>query len=102
MTYQTRQHIPTILSNHQEWLRLVMSNQFPLTENERNLRGDISGLEFEDTDFSDCDLSYMNLENTTFTNCKFINTNLKGAWACYASFENCLMILTNLRNVYGT
>jgi|GEM_PF-2203870 uncharacterized protein YjbI with pentapeptide repeats len=89
------------LENHKEWLRLVFSSSIALTEKQRNLRGDLSGWEFEHNDFSNSDLSYMNLSSTSFVNCKFIKTNLKGVWAPDSYFDHCLMILTDFSNVYG-
>ncbi len=97
----TKPNLPDLLAKHQEWLRLVHSNQAPLTEDQRNLRGDISGLRLSREDFSDRDLSYMKMENTHFEECIFINSTLKGVWALDVYFDGCEFIETNLSNAYG-
>jgi len=101
MPTQPKPNLPDLLAKHQEWLRLVYSNQAPLTEDERNLRGDISGLRFSKEDFSHCDLSYMAMENTHFEGCTFINSTLKGVWALDVYFDDCLLIDVNFSNAYG-
>ncbi len=101
MKFQLKPNLPTILSNHQEWLRLVHRSQSALTEEQRNLRGDISGLRLKQETFSNCDLSYMNLENTHFEGCSFINSTLKGVWALDAYFDECEFVETDLSHAYG-
>ncbi len=101
MLSQLKPNLPTILSKHQEWLRLVHRSQSALTEDQRNLRGDISGLRLKHEIFSNCDLSYMNLENTHFEGCTFINSTLKGVWALDVYFDECEFVETNLSHAYG-
>ena len=101
MPTQLKPNLPDLLAKHQEWLRLVHSSQSPLTEDQRNLRGDISGLRLTNETFSNCDLSYMNLENTHFEGCTFINSTLKGVWALDAYFDACEFVETNLSHAYG-
>jgi uncharacterized protein YjbI with pentapeptide repeats len=101
MPYTETINFKRVVENHQEWLRLIHTSPLPLTEEQRNLRGNLKDMKFKGEDFSDLDLSYMNLENTHFEECKFIKSSLKGAWALNAHFDKCLMILTNLSNIYG-
>jgi uncharacterized protein YjbI with pentapeptide repeats len=101
MLTQLTQGLSTVLAKHEEWLRLVHNNQAPLTAEQRNLRGNISGLRFSKEDFSHYDFSYMSMENTHFDKCTFINSTLKGVWALDVSFDGCLIVDTNLSNVYG-
>lgn len=101
MSTNLETHLQSILSKHQEWLRLVHFSQSPLTEDQRNLRGDISGLRLKQETFSNCDLSYMNLENTHFEGCSFINSTLKGVWALDAYFDECEFVETDLSHAYG-
>ena len=92
--------ISSVLAKHQEWLRLVHHHDKPLTEDQRNLRGNISGLRFSHEDFSNRDLSYMKMENTHFVGCTFSRSILKGVWALDIHFDECLMVETNLSNAY--
>ncbi len=48
MNFQLKQNLPSVLSKYQEWLKLVHHKQFPLIEEQRNLRGDLSGFYFKD------------------------------------------------------
>lgn len=101
MKPQLTPDLSLILSNHRDWLRLVHTKKAPLTEQERQLRGDLSGLEIKDYRFSYLDLSYMTLERTHFEGCTFVQAALKGVWALDVHFDNCLMQETLLCNVYG-
>jgi len=101
MLLHLKPNLPTILSNHQEWLRLVHHHDKPLTEEQRSLRGDISGLRFSQEDFSDRDLSYMKMENTHFGGCTFVNSTLKGVWALDVYFDECEFVQTTLSHAYG-
>ncbi|RZI45477.1 pentapeptide repeat-containing protein [Candidatus Finniella inopinata] len=101
MPTQLKPNLPYLLDNHQEWLRLVHNNEKILTEDQRNLRGDISGLRFSQEDFSDRDLSYMKMENTHFEGCTFFNSILKGVWALDVYFDECEFVETNLSHAYG-
>ena len=101
MQTQLKPNLPDLLAKHQEWLRQIHSSQSPFTEDQRNLRGDISGLRLTHETCSNCDLSYMNLENTHFEECTFINSTLKGVWALDAYFDACEFFETNLSNAYG-
>ena len=94
-------NLSLILSNHRDWLRLVHTKKSPLTEQERQLRGDLSGLEIKDYRFSYLDLSYMTLERTHFEGCTFVQSALKGVWALDVHFDTCLMQETLLCNIYG-
>ncbi len=101
MPTQSKIDLSSILGKHQEWLRLVHHHDKPLTEEQRSLRGDISGLRFKDQDFSNCDFSYMKMENTHFEGCAFINSTLKGVWALDAYFDECEFLETDLSHAYG-
>ncbi len=101
MPTQSKIDLSSILGKHQEWLRLVHHHDKPLTEEQRSLRGDISGLRFKDQEFSNCDLSYMKMENTHFEGCTFINSTLEGVWALDVYFDECEFVQTNLSHAYG-
>jgi uncharacterized protein YjbI with pentapeptide repeats len=101
MPTQLKSDLSRILSQHQEWLRLVRHHDRPLTEEQRGLRGDISGLRLTHETFASCDLSYMKMENTHFEGCTFINSTLKGVWALDVYFDECEFIQTNLSHAYG-
>lgn len=87
-----------IFANHGKWLKLVQTKKGRLSEEEMELRGDLSGFDLSGCALRQVDMSYMNLQDTDFSNSQLMGVKLKGVDAREANFSYAKLLQCDLKN----